>query len=66
MNILEKDLTASKKLVATQTRSASTTKVELMRLLKVEAEYLNLMETHFGGKVEKMNSFMTTNLVRAE
>ena len=65
-NKAKMDLIASNKLVASQVRSASTTKVELMRRLKVEAEYLNLMETHFGGKVEKMNSFMTTNLVRAE
>ena len=40
--------------------------MELQRLLKVEAGYLNLLMTHFGGKEEKMKSFMRTNLVRAE
>ena len=63
---LKKELAASRKLVATKTKSFNTTMVELQRLLKIEAKHLNLMMTHFGGAEEKMNSYMRTNLVRAD
>ena len=63
---LEMEILASNKLVVEQERSSSTMEADMNRLLKIEAEYLNLLDTDFGGKEEKMNSYMRTNLIRAD
>ena len=47
---LEMDKAASDKLQAAHGRSASTMKAELKRLMKIEAEYLQMLDTHYGCK----------------
>ena len=63
---LEMDKETSDKLKASHKRSVCTMKAELRRLMKIEAEYLKMLDTHYGGKIEKINAFMRTNLISAE
>ena len=45
----ETDSEASERLQASHEKSAGTMRTEIQRLLKVEAEYLNILDTHHGG-----------------
>ena len=63
---LETDNEASERLHASQERSTSTMRAKIKRLMKVEAKCLNILDTHYGGNIEKMNAYMRTNLISAE
>ena len=62
----ETDGEAFENLQASQDRSMSTMRTEIKRLKKVEAEYLNMLDTHYGGSIEKMNAYMRTTLISAD